>query len=69
MSKVCAVCLKEKVDIQVRQRGGRIVEAVCGQCVDDMRETVWIHQVVLSERIYLPYQLDSLRSRKKGARP
>ena len=45
------------------------MEAVCGQCVDDIRETARIHQVVLSERIYLPYQLDSFRSRKKGARP
>lgn len=66
--KVCTVYLKKKVEVQVGQGGGRIIEVVCGPRVDDIRDTVQIHHAVFSEKICLPYLLDSLRSRKKWGR-
>lgn len=67
MSKVCTVYLKKKVEVQVEQGGGRIIEVVHGPRVDDIRDTVQIHHAVFSE-ICLPYLLDCLRSRKKWGR-
>ena len=67
MSKVCTVYLKKKVEVQVGQGGGRIVEVVRGPRVDNIRDPVQIHQAVFSE-ICLPYLLGSLRSKKKWGR-
>ena len=68
MSKVCTVHLDKKVEVQVGQGGGGKIEVVCGPCVDNVRDTVQIHQAVFSEKICLPYLLDSLRSKKKWGR-
>lgn len=69
MSKFCTVYLEKKVEVQVGQGGGRIIEVVCGPCVDNVRAQCRYTKLYSLRRFACPTYLILWGAKRSGAEP